>query len=83
MSDDANAFDRRCATIAEIEAAAIQGAKNAPRLRSAWALERLEATIEAAHAGRLTLSPQARAIADRIEKIVDRIAIERGWPQLK
>jgi hypothetical protein len=77
MTDDANAFDRRCATIAEIEAVALQGAKGAPR--SAWARERLEATIEAAHMGRLVLSPEAQRIARRIGEIADRIARERGW----
>jgi hypothetical protein len=77
MTDDANAFNRRCNLIAEIETTALESAKDAPR--SAWARERLESIIEAAHAGHLVLSPQAKAIADRIGKIADRIARERGW----
>ena len=83
MTDDTESFKRRCGLIDEIETAALKGAKNAPRARSAWALEKLEAAIEAAHAGRLTLSPQAKAIADRIGKIADRIRRERGWSSLK
>jgi hypothetical protein len=77
VTDDTESFKRRCGLIDEIEATALEGAKDAPR--SAWAREKLESIIEAAHAGRLVLSPQAKAIARRIGEIADRIARERGW----
>jgi hypothetical protein len=83
MSDDSESYKRRCGLIDQIETSAIEGAKGAPRLRSAWALERLEAVIEEAHSGRLVLSPEAQAIARRISEIVDRVAHQRGWSQLK
>jgi hypothetical protein len=77
MTDDAAAYGRRCNLIAQIESSALEGAKGASR--AAWQAERILALAEAIRDGRHTPSPQAIAIARKIQAVADRIRRERGW----
>jgi hypothetical protein len=77
MTDDSEAFRRRCNLIARIEANALEGAKGASG--AAWQAERIIAITEEYLSGRRKPTPEVERIARRIGEIADRISRERGW----